>query len=95
MRVLIAPLMAMAESAGPASRARALAAAMVARGGRRRCAYRKTRSEMLALYCARSRSRPRGRVGGRNRVNQTLPKGAAEKAKGAAEKSWFIWYRAW
>ena len=32
MRVLIAPLMAMAESAEPASRARALAAAMVARG---------------------------------------------------------------
>lgn len=32
MRVLVAPLMAMAESAGPATRARALASAMSSRG---------------------------------------------------------------
>mgnify|MGYP002227347210 CR=1 FL=1 len=32
MRVLVAPLMAMAESAGPATRARALASAMASRG---------------------------------------------------------------
>ena len=32
MRVLVAPLMAMAESAGPATRARALASAMASKG---------------------------------------------------------------